>query len=115
MELVQRRLDALPIGAAGCASMPSAFSVLADTMGAWRFFNNLRTSFAELLEPLREASRLALQATGAPVVLLVQDRCKLSDPGQTTKKDQAELSQGNNCGYELTTVLAVDGSDDVRG
>ena len=43
--------------------------------------------------------------------MLVHDWCKLSYPGHTTKKDQAELSKGNNRGYELTTVLAVDGSN----
>ena len=111
LELVQRHLDAVPSGAAGCASMPSACSAFADTMGAWRFFNNPRISFAELIEPLRESARQALAATGAPVVMLVHDWCKLSDPGHTTKQDQAELSQGNNRGYELTTVLAVDGSN----
>ena len=111
LELVQRHLDAVPSGAAGCASMPSACSAFADTMGAWRFFNNPRISFAELIEPLRKSARQALAATGAPVVMLVHDWCKLSYPGHTTKKDQAELSQGNNRGYELTTVLAVDGSN----
>ena len=111
MDLVKRHLDAVPSNAAGCASLPSDCSAPADTMGAWRFFNNPRISFAELIAPLREAARRALVATGAPVVMLVHDWCKLSYPGHTTKKDQAELSQGNNRGYELTTVLAVDGSN----
>ena len=90
--LVKRHLDAVPSGAAGCDSMPSAFTAFADTMGAWRFYNNPRISFAELIEPLRESARQALAATGAPVVMLDHDWCKLSYPGHTTKKDQAELN-----------------------
>lgn len=91
--------------------MPSGVSSFAETMAAWRFYNNSRVEPAELIEPLREYARRQLAATDASVVLLVHDWCKLSYPGHASKRDQAQLTQGNNRGYELTTVLAVNGRD----
>ena len=66
---------------------------------------------SELIEPLREYARRQLAATDAGVVMLVHDWCKLSYPGHASKQDQAQLAQANNRGYELTTVLAVSGTD----
>lgn len=80
-------------------------------MSAWRFYNNPRIAFVELIQPLREHARRQLAATQAPVVMLVHDWCKLSYPGHASKRDQAQLSQGDNRGYELTNVLAVSGAD----
>jgi hypothetical protein len=80
-------------------------------MAAWRFYNNPRIEMGELIEPLREYARRRLAQSDAPVVMLVHDWCKLSYPGHASKRDQAQLAQANNHGYELTTVLAVNGSD----
>jgi hypothetical protein len=80
-------------------------------MAAWRFYNNPRIEMVELIEPLREYARRQLAQTDAPVVMLVHDWCKLSYPGHASKRDQAQLAQANNHGYELTTVLAVNGTD----
>jgi hypothetical protein len=44
-------------------------------------------------------------------VLPVHDWSKLSYPGHTSKRDQAQLAQENNRGYELTSVLAVSGAN----
>ena len=111
LELVRRHLDAVPSGAAGSASLPSRVSSFAETMGAYRFFNNDRIDFVELMEPLRQLARQKLAGVSAPVVLLIHDLCKLSYPGHASTKDQAQLAQANNRGYELTTVLAVSGRD----
>ena len=80
-------------------------------MAAWRFYNNPRIEMVELIEPLREYARRQLAQTKAPFVMLVHDWCKLSYPGHASKRDQAQLAQANNHGYELTTVLAVNGCD----
>ena len=103
--------DAVPSGAAGSACLPGGVSAFAQTMGAWRFYNNPRIEMCELMEPLREYARRQLVATNAGVVMLVHDWCKLSYPGHASKRDQAQLAQANNRGYELTTVLAVNGTD----
>ena len=91
--------------------MPGGASALAQTMSAWRFYNNARVEMCELVEPLREYARQQLAATGAGVVMLVHDWSKLSDGGQASKRDQARLAQANNHGYELTSVLAVNGAN----
>jgi Transposase DDE domain len=97
--------------AAGSASLPSGVSAFAETMAAWRFYNNPRIEMAELVEPLREYVRQQLAATDSSWVMLVHDWCKLSYPGHASKLDQAQLAQKNNRGYELTSVLAVSGLD----
>jgi hypothetical protein len=80
-------------------------------MAAWRFYNNPRIEMAELVEPLRESVRRQLAATEASFVMLVHDWSKLSYPEHASKRDQAQLAQENNRGYELTSVLAVSGLD----
>lgn len=110
-ELVRAHCDAVPSGAAGSASLSGGVSAFAQTMAAWRFYNNERIDFSELIEPLREHARRQLAATQASVVMLVHDWCKLSFPGHASKRDQAQLAQANNHGYELTSVLAVRGRD----
>ena len=109
LELVRRHCDAVPSGAAGSSNLPGAESSFAQTMSAWRFYNNPRVEMKELIEPLREHARQQLVATEASVVMLVHDWCKLSYQGHTSKVDQAQLAQANNRGYELTSVLAVNG------
>jgi hypothetical protein len=86
-------------------------SAFAETMAAWRFYNNSRIEMAELVEPLREYARRQLAANQASFVMLVHDWCKLSYPGHASKLDQAQLAQKNNRGYELTSVLAVSALD----
>jgi hypothetical protein len=80
-------------------------------MAAWRFYNNPRIEMRELIEPLRAYVRQQTTATDASYVMLVHDWSKLSYPGHASKRDQAQLAQKNNRGYELTTVLAVSGLD----
>ncbi len=56
-EFVRRHFNAVPSCAAGNASLPSGVSSFAETMAAWRFYNNPRIELAELVEPLREYAR----------------------------------------------------------
>jgi hypothetical protein len=79
-------------------------------MAAWRFYNNPRIEMSELIEPLREYARQQLVAADARVVMLVHDWSKLSYKGHSSKKDQAQMAQTNSHGYELTSVLAVNGT-----
>jgi len=109
LELVRRHCDAVPGGAAGSSHLPSGVSSMAQTMGAWRFYNNSRIEMRELIEPLRAYAREQLVATEARVVMLVHDWSKLSYKDHASKLDQAQLAQPNNRGYELTSVLAVNG------
>jgi hypothetical protein len=110
-ELVRRHCHAVSKLAAGSASLPTSVSSFADTMAAWRFYNNPRVELSELVVPLRGYAIQQLAATGARVVLLVHDWSKLSYPEHSSKCDQAQLAQENNHGYEMTSVLAVSGAD----
>jgi len=89
--------------------LPSGVSSFAETQAAWRFYNNPRIELRELVEPLRDYVRRQLADSRAPFVLLVHDWSKLSFPGHTAKRDQAQWNQSNNHGYELSGVLAVSG------
>lgn len=109
--LVRSHLNAVSKLAAGSANLPGNASAFAQTMAAWRFYNNPRIALAELIIPLREHARRQLAETQPAVVLLVHDWSKLSYPGHASKRDQAELTQGNNRGYEVTSVLAVSGAN----
>ena len=109
--LIRRHCHAPSNLAAGSASLPSGVSSFAETMAAWRFFNNSRIEMAELIEPLREYARRQLAATECPFVMLVHDWSKLSYPGHASKLDQARLAHEDDHGYELTTVLAVSSLD----
>ena len=111
LELVRRHCDAVPGGAAGSSLLPGGASALAQTRAAWRFYNNERVEMRERVEPLREHARQPLATTPASVVMLVPDWCKRSYGGQASKRDQAQLAPANNQGYELTSVLAVNGAN----
>ena len=61
---MRRHCDAVPSGAAGSSSLPSEVSSFAETMAAWRFYNNARIEMSELIEPLREYARRQLACPG---------------------------------------------------
>jgi hypothetical protein len=89
--------------------LPSGVTSFAETQAAWRFYNNPRIELAELIEPLRNYARQQLAHAPGEFVLLVHDWCKLSFPEHASKRDQAQLTAGDNRGYEISSVLAVDG------
>ena len=89
MELVRRHCNSLPSGAAGSSNLPSGVSSFAETMAAWRFYNNPRIEMSELIEPLREHTRQQLLATGAPVVMLVHDWSKWIRAAMVSEPERA--------------------------
>lgn len=95
--------------AAGLHTLPSASSSFNATQAAWRFLNNPRISLAQLVEPLREAGRLAAAASPASHVLVVHDWSFLSFPTHKSKADRIPLGHDHALGYDLATALLVDG------
>lgn len=78
-------------------SIPAACGGWTETMGAYRFFNNEKTTFEAILAPHRDATLERMKV--CPVVLLVQDttedddtRC-LGPKGLGTLKDQAKRAR----------------------
>lgn len=99
-KLGDRRLEARfakvleQLGRRPQASIPVACGGWAETLAAYRFFENEKTTFADILAPHREATleRMAM----SPVVLLVQDTTENDDclclgpKGLGTLKDTAK-------------------------
>lgn len=94
--------------AAGIAALPGAGSAWASTQAAWRFFNNEAVTPECLAEPLREAVRRALDASGSEYALVVVDWSKIDYRRHASKADRRGFCNPGEAGYALTAALAVD-------
>ena len=63
------------LGGHPSASIPAACTGWAETLAAYRFFDNKKVSFEKLLEPHIEASYRRIKEH--PVVILVQDTTEI--------------------------------------
>lgn len=106
--LVEQHMDAATTLAAGIHALPDVGETFASTQAAWRFFRNGKTTLPALVEPLREMGRQGMTQSSSPYALLVHDWSKMDYDGHTGKKDQVQLSNSLDQGYELTTALLVD-------
>jgi hypothetical protein len=106
--LVQQHMDAATTLAAGIHALPQVGSAFAAAQAAWRFFANDKVTLPRLVEPLRECGRQAAARSASPYALLVHDWSKIDYHGHTGKKDQVQLSNALDYGYEQTTALLVD-------
>lgn len=99
--------------AAGAGGLPEGGtrSAFAATQASWRFLNNERITFEELVVPLRDFVRIQCASIQSPFVLVAHDWSKLSYPGQKRRRDLAELSSASDVGYELTCALAINPDD----
>lgn len=97
--------------AAGPSLLLGEAKSTAATQAAWRFLNNERVSFSDLVVPLRQAGREACQQSPSEFVLLVHDWSKIDYKGHTSKQDLRQLTHENDIGYDLTTALLVDAHD----
>lgn len=97
--------------AAGIHALPGTGKAFAAVQGAWRFFSNRRVTLKALVEPLRGLGREACDRGQLPFALLIHDWSKLDFDDHPSKKDQTQLTQALDRGYELTTVLMVDAND----
>ena len=99
--------------AAGAGGLPEGGtrSAFAATQASWRFLNNERITFEELVVPLRDFARIQCASIQSPFVLVAHDWSKLSYPGQKRRRDLAELSSASDVGYELTCALAINPDD----
>jgi hypothetical protein len=99
--------------AAGVSGLPDGNlkTSFAATQATWRFLNNDRVTFGELVVPLQDFARTACTSISAPFVLLAHDWSKLSYPGHKSREDLAELSSSSDVGYELACALAINPDD----
>ncbi len=99
--------------AAGVSGLPDGNlkTSFAATQATWRFLNNDRVTFGELVVPLQDFARTACTSISAPFVLLAHDWSKLSYPGHKSREDLAELSSSSDVGYDLACALAINPDD----
>lgn len=81
----------------------------AAVLGAHRFLHNDRVTLPHLAQPLHQMARQWRQQHPAVWGLVVHDWSALSYPGHQRKADQTRLTHGQSRGYELTTLLLVEG------
>lgn len=82
----------------------------AAVLGAHRFLYNDRVSLPRLIEPLHQLAWQWRQQNPTARGLIIHDWSRLNYPGHARKNDQARLSHRRDRGYELATLLLVDGT-----
>lgn len=97
--------------AAGVGGLPNSNAAFAATQASWRFYNNERIEFQELVAPMREYVRTQVSSIQSPFVVVAHDWSKLSFPGQSAREDMVELSNESDIGYEALTSLAISSDD----
>ena len=105
--LVQSQMKVSSDLAAGVGGLPNSKSSFAATQAAWRFYNNDRIQFQELITPLIGYVRDQAGSIESSFLLIAQDWCKLSFPGHQARSDMVELSSESDIGYETTASLAI--------
>jgi Transposase DDE domain len=109
--LIRSQMKVSSALAAGVGGLPNSKAAFAATQAAWRFYNNERIEFHELVAPMREYVRTQVNSMQSPFLIVAHDWCKLSFPGHSSRQDMAELSSESDVGYESTTSLAISGDD----
>jgi hypothetical protein len=111
--LVQQHLHAsgkLNAGPSAPLGEPTAF---AATQAAWRFLHNDRVTLPLLAEPLHQVARPWANVNATAWALIVHDWSALSYPTHARKQDRKSHGSPFSQGYDLGTLLLVDGRDGV--
>jgi len=107
--LVQQHLHGAGKANAGPGAPPGPNSAFAATQAAWRFLHNQRVTLPLLVEPLHEVARLWRTENATAWALLIHDWSALSYPTHPSKKDRKSHGSKFSRGYDLGSVLLVDG------
>jgi hypothetical protein len=89
-------------------AVPGLADGFAAVIGAHRFLYNDSATLPRLVEPLHQLARQWRQQAPRTWGLVVHDWSLLSYPSHKRKTDQTKVNNGR--GYELTTLLLVEGS-----
>lgn len=109
--LVRSQLKVSSPLAAGVGGLPTFTASFAATQAAWRFYNNERIEFQELVAPLRNYVQTQVSSTNSAFLIVAHDWSKLSFPGHDSRSDMAQLSSETDIGYEATVSLAINADD----
>jgi hypothetical protein len=114
-QLVLEHLHGADPMAAGihALSIPGLADGFAAVLAACRFFHNDAIDLPALIEPLHQMARQWDQKQAAGWGLAVHDWSALKYPAHTSKTDRTKISHYKNHGYELASMLLVDGRDGI--
>ncbi len=94
---------------AGPSAPPDDNTAFAATQAAWRFLHNQRMTLPMLAEPLLSVARQWRHDHPGAWALVIHDWSALSYPRHTRKKDRQSHGAEHGGGYDLSTMLLVDG------
>ncbi len=107
--LVQQHVHAANPLSAGPSAPLGAASAFAATQACWRFLNNERMTLPQLAEPLWAVAEQWRVLHPEAWALAVHDWSALSYPTHGRKKDRKGQGSAFSAGYDLATLLLVDG------
>jgi Transposase DDE domain len=111
LQLVQEHLSPVQAVAAGLRALPGTAQAFASTQAAWRFYANPRVTLPQLVQPLIEAARMAVEQDNRHSALVVHDWSQLLFKTHASNRDRAVLSSATDLGYELLTALVLSDRD----
>src|SRR4051812_13528521 len=91
--------------ASGPRVLPGPSSPHAAAMAAWRFYQNPRTSFTRLAQPLLDAARDSASARCRRFALVPLDWSKLDFRSHPSKADRTQIGHEHELGYKLLSAL----------
>ena len=115
LQLVQEHLSPVQAVAAGLRALPGTAQAFASTQAAWRFYANPRVTLPQLIQPLIEAARGAVEQDNRHYALVVHDWSQLLFSDHASKRDRSVLSSATDLGYELLTALVLSDRDGRTG
>jgi hypothetical protein len=97
--------------ASGPRILPDESSTHAAAMAAWRFYNNPRTTFTRLAQPLLEAARDSAHRRCQQFALVPLDWSKLDYRSHPSKSDRTQTGHSYELGYKLLDALLLSDID----
>jgi hypothetical protein len=90
-------------------AVPGLANGFAAVLGAHRFLHNDRVTLPDLIQPPHQLARQWRVQAADAWGLVIHDWSALCYPRQARKPDQARLTNRKSRGYELTSLLLLDG------
>lgn len=97
--------------ASGPRLLPGESSTHAAAMAAWRFYQNPRTTFTRLAQPLLDAAQDSAQTRCSDFALVPLDWSRLDYKHHPSKTDRTQIGNSQDTGYKLLSALLLSDQD----
>jgi hypothetical protein len=97
--------------ASGPRVLPDESSTHAAAMAAWRFYQNPRTTFTCLAQPLLDAATDSARSRCCDFALVPIDWSKLPYKAHPSKTDRTQIGNSDEIGYKLLSALLLSDQD----